>query len=133
MRPGTLEHLYVDHLEAGSPRPSHYPRRLCHCKLSLVSRYSLRRLFLPQLTKLLLDNLEDLLLIELLGKSLDGCQSLTTIALLNANVDVVLGLLRFPSVVVGLREGVCQMKRVSRESPRAMSQPDREAGRKTTR
>jgi uncharacterized membrane protein YqaE (UPF0057 family) len=26
---------------------------------------------------------------------------------LDTNVDVILGLLRFPSVVVGLREGVC--------------------------
>jgi len=56
--------------------------------------------------ELLLDDLENLLLVEFLGKTLDGCQSLTTIALLNANVDVVLGLLRFASVVVGLREGV---------------------------
>lgn len=32
-------------------------------------------------TKLLLDNLEDLLLIELFGKALDSGQSLTTITL----------------------------------------------------
>jgi hypothetical protein len=32
-------------------------------------------------TKLLLDDLEDLLLVELLGETLDSCQSLTTIAL----------------------------------------------------
>ncbi len=62
-------------------------------------------------TELLLDDLENLLLVEFLGKTLDGCQSLTTIALLNANVDVVLGLLRFASVVVGLREGVCRVKK----------------------
>lgn len=36
------------------------------------------------LTKLLLDNLEDLLLIELLWETLDSCQGLTTIALYKA-------------------------------------------------
>ena len=67
-------------------------------------------------------HLEDLLLIELLWKALNGGQSLTTIALckvlvqfsadcvasltLDADVDVVLGLLVFPSIVVGLRERV---------------------------
>ncbi|RJE17037.1 hypothetical protein PHISCL_10626 [Aspergillus sclerotialis] len=56
----------------------------------------------------LLDDFEDLLLVEFLRKALDGGQSLTTIALLDTNVDVILGLLRFPSVVVGLREGVCE-------------------------
>jgi hypothetical protein len=69
-----------------------------------------RALAMFQHTKLLLDDLENLLLVELLRKTLDGCQSLTTISLLDADVDVVLGLLRFPSVVVGLREGVCQTK-----------------------
>jgi len=57
-------------------------------------------------SEFLLDDLEDLLLIKLLGETLDSCQCLTTIALLNTDVDVILGLLRFPSVVVGLREGV---------------------------
>jgi len=56
--------------------------------------------------ELLLDDLEYLLLVEFLGEALDGGQSLTTIALLDADMDVILGLLRFPSVVVGLREGV---------------------------
>lgn len=36
---------------------------------------------MAQLTKLLLDNLEDLLLIELLWETLHSCQGLTTIAL----------------------------------------------------
>jgi len=57
-------------------------------------------------SEFLLDDLEDLLLVKLLGETLDSCQCLTTIALLNTDVDVILGLLRFPSVVVGLREGV---------------------------
>ena len=37
-----------------------------------------------KLTKLLLDNLEDLLLVELLWETLDSCQGLTTIALYRA-------------------------------------------------
>jgi len=56
--------------------------------------------------ELLLDHLENLLLVELLREALNSGQSLTTIALLDADVDVVLGLLGFPSIVVGLREGV---------------------------
>ncbi len=77
--------------------------------LFFVSQLFLFATFIKR-TELLLDDLEDLLLVELLGQTLDSCQSLTTIALLDANVDVVLGLLRFPSVVVGLREGVCRAK-----------------------
>jgi len=57
-------------------------------------------------SEFLLNDLENLLLVKLLGETLDSCQCLTTIALLDTNVDVILGLLRFPSVVVGLREGV---------------------------
>jgi len=57
-------------------------------------------------SELLLDDLEDLLLVKLLWETLDRSQSLTTIALLDTDVDVILGLLRFPSIVVGLREGV---------------------------
>lgn len=59
--------------------------------------------------KLLLDDLEDLLLVEFLGQALDGSQSLATIALLNADVDVVLALLLLVRalVFVGLRKGVC--------------------------
>jgi len=57
-------------------------------------------------SKLLLDDLENLLLIKLLGQALNCGQSLTTIALLNTNVNVVLRLLGLASVVVGLREGV---------------------------
>lgn len=61
-------------------------------------------------SKFLLDDLEDLLLIELLGKTLDGCQSLTTIALLNTNVNVILRLLGLSCVFVGLGEGVESLK-----------------------
>jgi hypothetical protein len=57
-------------------------------------------------TELLLDDLENLLLVELFGQALDSCQSLTTISLLDANVDIILGLFGSPSIVVGLREGV---------------------------
>jgi len=41
-------------------------------------------------SELLLDDLEDLLLIEFFGETLDSSQSLTTIALLNTDVYVVL-------------------------------------------
>ena len=59
--------------------------------------------------ELLLDHLEDLLLIEFLGQTLDCSQSLATIALLNSDMDVILTLLFLGSslIVVGLREGVC--------------------------
>jgi len=57
-------------------------------------------------SELLLDDLEDLLLVELFRKALDSCQGLTTIALLDPNMDVVLRLLSLASVFVGLREGV---------------------------
>jgi hypothetical protein len=58
--------------------------------------------------KLLFDHLEDLLLIEFLGETLDCGQSLTTIALLDTDMDVILALLFLgvASIVVGLREGV---------------------------
>lgn len=60
--------------------------------------------------ELLLDDLENLLLVEFLGQALDCGQSLTTIALLDTNVDVILTLLfnSVSGVVVGLREGVCE-------------------------
>jgi len=54
----------------------------------------------------LLDHLEDLLLVELFGQTLHRSQGLTTIALLNTNVYVVLRLLGFASVFVGLGERV---------------------------
>jgi len=57
-------------------------------------------------SKLLLDDLENLLLIEFLGETLYSGQSLTTIALLNPNMDVILRLLGLASVFVGLGEGV---------------------------
>jgi hypothetical protein len=81
--------------------------------------------------ELLLDDLEDLLLVKLLGQTLDCSQGFATIALceaffqyfcgvsrglrddarrelltLNTDVDVVLRLLGLASVFVGLREGV---------------------------
>lgn len=61
-------------------------------------------------SKLLLDDLEDLLLIKFLGKALNSRQSLTTIALLNTNVYVVLRLLRFSSIFVGFGEGVKRLE-----------------------
>jgi len=57
--------------------------------------------------KLLLDDFENLLLVELLGQSLDGGQSLTTITLLNTNMDVVLlSGLYFSSSIISLRERI---------------------------
>jgi hypothetical protein len=58
-------------------------------------------------SELLLDDLEDLLRIEFLGKALDSGQGLTTIALLDTDVYVVLGLLfDFSSILVGFGEGI---------------------------
>jgi len=57
-------------------------------------------------SELLLDNLEDLLLIEFLGQTLNSRQRLTTIALLNTNVDIILRLLGLSCVFVGFGEGV---------------------------
>jgi len=57
--------------------------------------------------ELLLDDLEDLLRIELLRKTLNGGQGLATIALLDTDVNVVLGLLLgFSSILVGFGEGI---------------------------
>lgn len=53
----------------------------------------------------LLDDLENLLLIELLGYSLDGGQGLPAIPLLDADMDVFLRLLGL-TFFIGLREGV---------------------------
>jgi len=57
-------------------------------------------------SELLLDDLEDLLLIKFLGETLDSRQSLTTIALLNTNVYVILRLLGLSCIFVGFGEGV---------------------------
>jgi len=57
-------------------------------------------------SKLLLDDLENLLLVKFLGKTLDSRQSLTTISLLNTNVYVVLRLLGLSCIFVGFGEGV---------------------------
>jgi hypothetical protein len=57
-------------------------------------------------SEFLLDDLENLLLVELLGKTLNSGQSLTTIALLNPYVDVVLRLFSLAGVFVGFGEGV---------------------------
>jgi len=57
-------------------------------------------------SEFLLDDLEDLLLVELLRKALDSGQSLTTIALLNTDVYVILRLLGLSSIFVGFGEGV---------------------------
>jgi len=57
-------------------------------------------------SKLLLDDLEDLLLIEFFGETLNRGQGLTTIALLDTNVYVVLRLLGLSCIFVGFGEGV---------------------------
>jgi hypothetical protein len=61
-------------------------------------------------SELLLDDLEDLLLVELLRETLDRRQSLTTISLLNSNMDVILRLLGLSCVFVGFGEGVEGLK-----------------------
>jgi len=61
-------------------------------------------------SELLLDDLEDLLLIEFLGETLDSCQSLTTIALLNTDMNIVLRLLDVSCILVGFGEGVKRLE-----------------------
>lgn len=56
--------------------------------------------------ELLLDDLQNLLLVKLLWKTLNSGQSLTTIALLNPNMDVILRLFSLAGVFVGFGEGV---------------------------
>jgi hypothetical protein len=66
-------------------------------------------------SELLLDDLENLLLVEFLGQTLNSGQSLTSITLLNTYMDVILRLLGFSGVFVGFGEGVCrQGRRVSK-------------------
>lgn len=57
-------------------------------------------------SELLLDDLENLLLVKLLGQTLNGSQSLTAIALLNSNVNVALSLFSLAGIFVGFGEGV---------------------------
>jgi len=57
-------------------------------------------------SEFLLDDLEDLLLIEFLRETLDSRQSLTTIALLNTNMYIILRLLGLSCIFVGFGEGV---------------------------
>lgn len=57
-------------------------------------------------SEFLLDDLENLLLVELLGKTLNSGQSLATIALLNPYVDIVLRLFSLAGIFVGFGEGV---------------------------
>jgi hypothetical protein len=57
-------------------------------------------------SELLLDDLQNLFLVKFLGKTLNSGQSLTTIALLNPYMDVVLRLLSLAGVFVGFGEGV---------------------------
>jgi hypothetical protein len=56
--------------------------------------------------KSLLDDLENLLVVELGRNTLNGGQGLTSITLLNANMDVFLGLGSLSRVFVGFGEGV---------------------------
>lgn len=60
--------------------------------------------------ELLLDDLEDLLLVKLLGETLDGGQGLASIALLNTDMDVILRLFSLSGVFVGFGEGVCDIE-----------------------
>jgi hypothetical protein len=59
-------------------------------------------------SEFLLNDLQNLLLVKLLGQTLDRGQGLATIALLNPNMDIVLSLFDFASgvVFVGFGEGV---------------------------
>lgn len=57
-------------------------------------------------SELLLNDLEDLLLVELFRETLNSCQSLTTIALLNPYMDIILGLFCIAGVFVSFGEGV---------------------------
>lgn len=58
--------------------------------------------------ELLLDDLQDLLLVEALGETLDGGEGLAAIALLDADVDVVLAFLGIVVALAlfGISEGV---------------------------
>lgn len=57
-------------------------------------------------SKVLLHNLEDLLVIKLARYALHSGQGLPPITLLNAYMDILLGLFSLSGVVVGLGEGV---------------------------
>jgi len=57
-------------------------------------------------SELLLNDLEDFLLIEFLGETLDSSQRLTTIALLNTNVYIILRLLDVSKFLGFFSEGV---------------------------
>jgi len=83
--------------------------------LDILALISLKLNHLPHLSidddgaiasELLLNDLKDFLLVKLLGKTLDSGQSLSTIALLNTNVYVILRLLCLSRVLVGFGEGI---------------------------
>jgi len=57
-------------------------------------------------SKFLLDDLQNLLLVKLLRETLDRSQSLTTIALLNSYMNIILRLFGLSCVFVGFGEGV---------------------------
>jgi len=57
-------------------------------------------------SELLFNDLEDLLLVKFLGEALDSRQSLTTIALLDTDVYVVLRLLGLSCIFIRFGEGV---------------------------
>jgi hypothetical protein len=57
-------------------------------------------------SELLLDDLEDLLLIKFLRKTLNGRQGFTSISLLDTNMDIVLCLFGFSGILVGFGEGI---------------------------
>lgn len=83
--------------------------------LNVIALITLQLDHVPHLTvidngaiasELLLDDLENLLLIKLLRKTLDGGQCLTTIALLDSYMNVILRLLGLTGIFVGFGEGV---------------------------
>lgn len=57
-------------------------------------------------SELLLDDLEDLLLVEFLGETLNCSQGFTPISLLDTNMDVILCLFGFSGILVGFGEGI---------------------------
>jgi len=83
--------------------------------LNILALISLELDHLPHLSvdddgaiasKLLLDDLKNFFLVKLLGKTLNSGQSLTTIALLDTNMNIILGLLCLSRILVGFGEGI---------------------------
>jgi hypothetical protein len=78
-------------------------------------------------TEFLLDDLEDLLLVELLGQTLHRGQGLPSIPLLNADMYVVLSLDGIAGVLIGFGEGVCSEEIHGLVSENKLGQPKENA------